>query len=278
MKILREPLLHFFLLGIAIFAAYAWLNKGGRQDQIVVTRGQQNNLIATFERTWQRPPTPAEFESLVRDFIRQEIAYREAGQMELDRDDIVIRRRLRQKLELLTEDLASLSPPASEELDAWFAANAEAYRLDPRYSFEQIYFSPDRRDDPEIDAAVVLDALTAGASGTDIDAAGDSISLPRRMRDAPRREVAATFGGDFADALADLPVGRWSGPVPSGYGVHLIRVTENIASRIPDRDEVLREVTNDFMNDRRASAVDALYTRLAEDYRITIEPLATAVE
>lgn len=271
-------MLHFFLLGIAIFAAYAWLNEGGSQDQIVVTRGQQDNLIATFERTWQRPPTPEEFASLVRDFIRQEIAYREAGQMELDRDDIVIRRRLRQKLELLTEDLASLSPPASEELDAWFAANAEAYRLDPRYSFEQIYFSPDRRDDPQNDATVVLDALTAGGSGTDIDAAGDSISLPRRMRDAPRREVAATFGGDFADALADLPVGRWSGPVPSGYGVHLIRVTENIASRIPERDAVLREVTNDFMNDRRASAVDALYTRLAEDYRITVEPRGTASE
>jgi len=275
MRFLREPLLHFLLIGGAIFAAYAWLDDGGAQDLIVVTRGQQNNLVATFESTWQRPPTAEEFDSLVRDFVRQEIAYREAGAMELDRDDIVIRRRLRQKLELLAEDLATLAPPTASELAGYFAEHAEQYRVDPRYSFEQIYFSPDRRAAPADDARELLSALTTGGGPIDPTEAGDRISLPPRMRDVPRYQIASTFGSDFAASLAALPVGQWSGPVASGYGLHLVRVTQSLAGRIPSLDEVEREVTNDFLSERRARAVDALYTGLAEDYTITIEAPGT---
>jgi hypothetical protein len=279
MKFLREPLLHFFLLGVGIFAAYAWLNQGGGDEDIVVTRGQQNTLITTFERTWQRPPTPDEFSGLVRDFIREEIAYREAGQMELDRDDIVIRRRLRQKLELLAEDLATLAPPTEAELEAWFTENSERYRVDPRYSFEQVYFSTDRRGTAAREQAIALLAeLNAGTTSIDVDAASDAITLPKRMRDAGRYEIAATFGAGFVDALAELPDGVWTGPVESGFGFHLVRIESRVASRIPDRTEVEREVLNDLQSDRRSRALDTLYETLAEKYTLSVEPLDERAE
>jgi parvulin-like peptidyl-prolyl isomerase len=277
---LREPLLHFFVLGVCIFAAYGWLGDGGSADEIVVTRGQQLNLIETFERTWQRPPTPEEFRGLVQDLLRQEIAYREAGAMGLDRDDIVIRRRLQQKLELLTEDLALLAPPTEEELDAYFAERADDYRTDPRYSFEQIFFSTDRRGErAREDAQALLARLETEADVVDLAAAGDAISLPQGMRGAPRFGIAATFGSDFADALAGLATGAWDGPVESGFGIHLVRITELAASRIPARAEIAREVLNDLLAERRARAVDALYEGLARRYEIRVDPLEqTAAE
>jgi len=274
MRFLKEPLLHFIVLGMAIFAGYAWLSDGGAARHIVVTRGQQESLIASFERAWQRPPTPEEFDGLLRDFIRQEIAYREADQMELDRNDIVIQRRLRQKLELLTEDLAAMAPPTGEELDAWYSEHAASYRTEPRYSFEQIYFSADLRGDhTREDLLATLAALESGNESSDAIDAGDAISLPQKMRDAPRFEVAATFGGEFADALETLPIGAWSGPVKSGYGLHLVRLSQRVESRIPALADVEQRVSNDLLTDRRRRAVDALYDRLAENYTITVESL-----
>jgi len=274
MRFLKEPLLHFVALGMAIFAGYAWLSDGGSARHIVVTRGQQNSLIASFERAWQRPPAPEEFNGLLRDFIRQEIAYREADQMELDRNDIVIQRRLRQKLELLTEDLAAMAPPTGEELDAWYREHAESYRTEPRYSFEQIFFSTDIRGDrARGDLVATLAALESGSGSSDAIEAGDAISLPQRLRDAPRFEIEATFGHEFADALETLPTDAWSGPVKSGFGLHLVRISQRVESRIPALAEVEQRVSDDLLADRRRRAVDALYERLAANYTITVEPL-----
>lgn len=272
MSLLKEPFLHFLALGILIFAGYDWISEGDDAGQIVVTGGQQKNLIATFEQTWQRPPTPEEFNALVQDYIRQEIAYREAGEMELDRNDIVIRRRLRQKLELLTEDLASMAPPTAEELASFYEEHAEDYRTDQLNSFQQILFSTDRRgDEARSDAVAALVGLNAGKATP--DAAGDAISLPQALHSASRREVAATFGAVFADSLVALPEGIWTGPVDSGFGVHLVKVTDRVESRVRPLDEVWQAVRNDLLAERRQRAVEMLYENLAENYTITVEPV-----
>jgi hypothetical protein len=274
LQFVREPLLHFFVLGAGIFAANAWLSEGGGDRELVVTRGQQTNLIETFERTWHRPPAQEEFANLLRDFIRQEIAYREAGKMELDRDDIVIRRRLRQKLELLTEDLASLAPPTEVELDAWYTEHAESYRTEPRYSFEQIFFNTDRRGaTAREDAEALLSRLESVANGLDLAQAGDPTLLPGHVSDAAQSEVAASLGSDFADSLAELPIDAWAGPVASGFGLHLVRISSRVEGRLPERTEVAQAVLNDLSSDRRNRAVDTLYASLAEQYEIRVEPL-----
>ena len=273
---LREPLLHFLGLGLAIFLAYGWLRGDAPgDDEIVVTRGQQQNLIATFERTWQRPPTPDEFGGLVRDFIRQEIAYRESTAMELDRDDIVIRRRLRQKLELLTEDLSSLAPPTEDELRAFYTANEELFLTEPRFTFEQIYFTTDNGG---ADAALgrateLLQQIRSGALQPVAGELGDRISLPSRMSEARQNDVAATFGSTFTEQLAELAVGVWAGPVPSSYGVHLVFLARRLEGFVPPLEEISNEVRNELLYRRRNEAVDLLYETLAERYTISIEPV-----
>jgi len=277
-KWLREPLIHFLLLGALIFIGYQLSGGGsGGENAIFISRGQQDNLINTFERTWQRPPTPEEFRGLVDDYVRQEIAYREGMAMGLDEDDIIIRRRMRQKLELLTEDLAALTPPSDEELQQFLAANIEDYRLEPTVNLRQIYFSTDGRGDQAREAVVqALQQLDADPSSPAWEQIGDPIPLPGELRAASTSELASTFGSQFAAAVEAAPRAEWTGPIESGFGLHVVYVETVADSRLPTLEEVYDVVQRDWLGDRRKVAVDALYDRLAENYRIEIEPPAEA--
>jgi len=274
-KWLREPLLHFLLLGAAIFLLYQQVaGKGGEPGEIFISRGQQENLLNTFSRTWQRPPTPAEFQGLLQDYIRQEIAYRESQAMGLDQDDIVIRRRLRQKLELLAEDIASLAAPTEQELQAYLDEHPDDFALEPRLSLRQVYFSRDRRGEAaEQDALQLLQRIsTAGPEG-DLEQFGDPLPLPAELRDMRESEVARLFGTQFTAGLHGLESGRWAGPVESGFGLHLVFIEDRQAGRVPQLAEVRDAVQREWLSRRRQQAVDGLYDRLAENYTVEIEPL-----
>lgn len=272
---LREPLIHFLLLGALIFAAYEQL-AGGRTapDEIFISRGQQENLLNTFGRTWQRPPTPAEFQGLLQDLIRQEIAYRESQSMGLDRDDIVIRRRLRQKLEMLAEDVASLAAPSEQDLQAYLEAHPDQFALETRLTLRQIYFSRDRRGPAaEPDAIQLLQRIANDGPDGGFEQFGDPLPLPAEIRDARESEVGRLFGSSFTDGLQGIEPGRWSGPVESGYGLHLVFIEMREAGRVPELAEVRDAVQREWLSQRRQEAVDGLYQRLAENYTIEIEPL-----
>jgi len=274
-KWLREPLLHFLLLGAAIFLLYDQVaGKGGEPGEIFISRGQQENLLNTFRRTWQRPPTPAEFQGLLQDYIRQEIAYRESLAMGLDQDDIVIRRRLRQKLELLAEDIASLAAPTEQDLQAYLDAHTVDFALEPRLTLRQLYFSRDRRGAAaEQDALQVLQRIsTAGPEGG-FEQYGDPLPLPAELRDLRESEVARLFGEQFTTGLHGLATGRWAGPVESGFGLHLVFIEDREAGRVPELAEVRDAVQREWLSQRRQQAVDGLYDRLAENYTVEIESL-----
>src|SRR5579872_6833062 len=117
MKLFREPLFHFLVLGAVIFVAHGLItrHKTDKPGEIVVTQGAVENLVTGFTRTWQRPPTEGELQGLVRDYIREEAAYRAALAAGLDRDDMIVRRRLRQKLEFLADDLATRTEPTGAD-------------------------------------------------------------------------------------------------------------------------------------------------------------------
>jgi hypothetical protein len=277
---LTEPLIHFLLLGALIFIAYNALAPAeGRDDdaRIVVSQGQQEHLVTAFSRTWQRPPTPEEFNGLVDDWIREEIAYREGLAMGLDTGDLIIRRRLRQKLELLAEDVISLDEPSDEVLQAYLDENTDDYRLEPRYSLRQIYFSADYRGaNMEADALEVLEQLRSGAvdaEGTDWTRLGDRIALPPEARDTRVSALAARFGDVFAEGLAGLPTGEWQGPVQSGFGLHLVYLEDVNEGRALNLDEARDAVLRDYEAQRLRASVAALYDRLRERYEIVVEPL-----
>ena len=191
-RLLAEPLLHFLLLGLLVFLAYRWMGEdAGSPDEIVVTRGQLANLAGTFQRTWRRPPSPEEMQGLIREYVRLELAYRESEARELDRNDLVIKRRLQQKLELLAEDLAGLDPPTTAELQAYLDASPDRFRAPAMYSFEHIYFSPERRGaQAEYDAAQLLQALRGG--GVSEDPAGSCARRGHVRAAAPLRRQGCT--------------------------------------------------------------------------------------
>jgi hypothetical protein len=266
-RILREPLLHFALLGVALFALYGWLNDGlpGAGNEILVTRGQTLSLQAQFERVWQRPPTSEELQGLIDNWVREEIFYREGVVMGLDRDDPVIRRRLAQKVEFIL-DGAAPPAPTEAELAGWLAAHAGEYAVEARYSLRQVYFDPARHGESlerTIDAA-----RRAAAEGR--SPVGDPTMLPPALSGSAA-EVARTFGGDFARALRVLPVGGWQGPVRSGFGVHLVELQTRKAARDAKLEEVREAVERDLLHARAEAAQAAFYERIRANYIVRFE-------
>jgi hypothetical protein len=276
-KVLREPLLHFLVLGAGLFVLFGAV--GGpteeRPDRIVVSAAKIENLAELFRRTWRRPPTQAELDGLIEGHVKEEILYREALTLGLDRDDIVIRRRLRQKMEFVSDDLALLAEPTESELRTFLAEHPDRFRKPSRVSFAQVYLSPDRRgEDAWGDAERLLVALEAGES--DPAASGDPFLLEQDYRDLAAHDVARLFGEAFAARVAELPVGRWSGPVRSGYGLHLVLVRERAPARLPDLAEVRDAVVGEWGAARREEANRAFYEGLRAGYEVTVERPAWA--
>ena len=255
---LREPLVHFLALGALLFLAFHWWGAGTGTQRIVVTTGQIDALAAGFQRTWLRPPSEAELKGLIDDHVRMELAVREALALGLERDDIVVRRRLRQKFEFLAEEAIDATPHTDAELQAFVDTHPEKFRAEPELAFRQVYFK-------SIDAA--RDALAAGGNP---GARGDRLMLPDEVALAPRSDIARQFGGEFAEQIEGLPADRWAGPVRSGFGAHLVFVRERKAGRLPALEEIRPLVEREFLAARRKQALDAMYERLLEKYEVVI--------
>ncbi len=271
-RLLREPLLHFLLLGALLFLAYGWLNRAGlgAPDEIVVSQNQVEGLVMQFERVWQRAPTPDERQALIESWVRDEVFYREALAMGLEQDDPVVRRRLSQKVQFILDTGTDSGAPTDAELQAWLDANADRYRVDTTYALRQRFFDVSRHGDV---AAATAAAERALASGT--TAAGDPTMLPAELA-GPASEVERTFGPEFERALRELPVGGWQGPVRSAFGLHLVELTARTDSRAATLAEVRPEVARDLMEARAESAQEALYQGLRAKYAVRIEPEAPA--
>ena len=272
-KLLHEPLFHFVLIGAAIFTLNALVGDSEqRQDQIVISAGQIESMVEIFRRTWQRPPTASELEHLIDDRIREEIYYREAKALGLDDNDTIIRRRLRQKLEFLTDDLATLQSPDEAVLRGYFADNIDQYRGEPRLTFEQLYFSRDRRgEDAVTDAQSVLATLSADADANPDALDSDPISLATRYVGLTESDVDRLFGTGFVEQLTESLVGQWSGPVESGYGVHLVLVSEIEEPAEPEFEQHADVVLREWERARREELNEAYYDELRKRYVVTTE-------
>lgn len=266
-RVIREPLLHFLVLGIGIFVAYQWMRGEGvsTKEQIVVTPGRIEAIATGFARTWQRPPSPEELDGLVRDYVREEVASREAIGMGLDRDDVVIRRRLRQKLEFISD--AAQKEPTDAELQAYLDTHRGQFEREQQLSFEQIYF--DRQRHSAGDVSGLLPRLRQDATGA--ESLGDSTMLEHRFDDLDAGEVTRRFGAGFTEKLGSLPVGEWAGPVESGYGLHLVRVTARRDAQARPLADVRDEVRREWTSAQRQQAQDRFYDALLAKYSVRIE-------
>jgi hypothetical protein len=269
-KVLKEPLLHFLMIGAGLFLLYGVMQGPAvaAPDRIVVTEGRIEQLVANFTRTWMRPPNEVGLADLIDGYIRDELYYREAVALGLDNDDPVIRRRLRQKLGLLFDDMSAQIEPTDAELADYLQSNLEAFRLEPEVSFRQIYFNPDRRNDPEKDALAARQALRAGAP---VDGFGDPAIGKESFSLATQTELYAQFGTRFAQLVLKQDPGGWSEPLPSALGIHLVQVSERKEARDPELAEVRKAVELEWLAQKRRDVEDATYRQLLEGYELIIE-------
>jgi hypothetical protein len=279
-RILGEPLLQFAVLGVLLFVLFRMLGdpRNTAPQRVVVTTGQIERLAETWRRTWQRPPTRAELNGLVEDYVREEILYREALALGLDRDDTIVRRRLRQKMEFLSEDLGTPEPASDAELQSFLETHPERFRVEARLSFRQVFLSNERRGEANAvqEAARLLVALQDDPAGADADAAGDPLPLRAELSDATESEVERTFGSRFAVALRDVAPGRWQGPIASAYGLHLVFVRARTPAREPMLEEVRERVQSEWLVQRRREANESVYRRFRERYEVVIEEVAAS--
>ncbi|MEE8558095.1 MAG: peptidylprolyl isomerase [Myxococcota bacterium] len=268
----REPLVHFLLGGAVLFLLYSTVSeeRSVRRDRIVVGEERVASLATIFQRTWFRPPTRAELEGLVQEFVDEEILYREALELGLDRDDLVVRRRLRQKMEFLHLDL--VEPPASTdgELEAFLGANGDRFREPAQLGFRQVFVSPgpEGESDVRLRAEQKLARLRASGSGDEVT--GDRTLLPQRMQGASEPDVAAAFGPRFARDLFTLSGEGWLGPVASSFGLHLVRIEGRKPGRLPPLPEIREQVERELVAERRDQANRRFLETLRARYQVEI--------
>jgi len=275
-RLIREPLFHFLLLGASIFFLAGRVRNAsiGAGEKIVVTQSEMESMVVGFSRTWMRPPTQGEMQGLVDDYVREEVLYREARAMGLDQDDVIVRRRMRQKFEFLAEDLATDRSPTDQELEAYLQQHLDRFREEPSFSFEHIFLSREKLGaSTEAEVKVLLAELGGKNEDTiDIEKRGDTFLLPSRFEKTSAAETARLFGENFATRLAAIEPGEWAGPIESSYGLHLVRVDARVPGTAPPLANVRDSVLRDFLDDRRKQELDAQYSKLRARYTVVVEP------
>jgi len=273
---LREPLLHFLLLGAALFAIYGYIHRGRRgvesSKQIAVSLDDLRAMDLYFESQWRRQPTPQEFEAMVEDKVREEVLYREGIAMGLDKDDTIVKRRMAQKMQFLAEDVAAAHEPSTVELAAWFDKNKEKFALPSRYSFRHLYFSPDKRGrNAQEDAAKALAKVAGQPEDSKLAATlSDPFMFQDYYRDRTSEALSKDLGPQFAVAIEKLKPGAWQGPIESGYGWHLVYVDTVIPGRIPAFEEIEPDVKTAWLGEQKAEAWQKAYSEMRAKYTVLL--------
>jgi len=272
---LREPLLHFLVIGLALFGLYSYMNRGrgdiASPTQIVLSLEELRTMQMYFESQWRRPPTPQEFQAMVEDKIKEEVLYREGLVMELDKGDTIVKRRMAQKVQFLAEDIATAHEPSSEELKTWFEENNNKFALPSRYSFRHVYFSPDKRGiNARDDATKALARIAGQSEDSPLIASADRFMFQDYYGDRTPSAIAKEFGPQFAVALEKLKPGSWQGPIESGYGWHLVLVDTVIPGRVPALEEVESEVKTAWLSEQKAQAWERVYKSLRSKYTVLL--------
>ncbi len=268
-RLLREPLVHFLLLGAVLFVIFGrgGSNAGVADRQIVVSAVDIDRLAEGFSRTWHRPPAADELEAQIRDYIREEVLYRTALALGLDKDDTIIRRRLRQKMEFLFED--AVPPPQEAELRIYLETHPEKFRTQPLISFRQVFVSQTRGAEAEADARQILTQLVSATPGAANE--GDALLLGDSFSRMPLDRIVALFGDSFAQAVAQSAPGNWAGPLRSGYGLHLVLVTAVEPGKLPPFEQVRPAVEREWFAERRAAVQATQYQSLLAGYRVIVQ-------
>jgi len=270
-KFLREPFFHFIAIGIALFFLYGLVNKNtDSKNTIIISDFDLENIISSWEMQWKRPPTEQELQNLINQNIKQEVFYLEALNMNLDHNDEIIKRRLSQKMQFLSNDIAALTEPTDEILKAYYKKNSEKYLTPITYSLYQITFSPDNRKDNYKDATETLKQFS-DTSFEEMKQWGDKLPFSYYFEEINANELGLKFGSKFPEALESQEINKWIGPIPSGFGYHLVFITNKIAPRLPNFEMVKEELVRNYEYDNQKETNELIYQELKKLYDIQFD-------
>jgi len=277
-RLFKEPLLQFLIIGAAIYGTYALFTSPEddyRDNTILVDSNRIDAMISEWESRWNRPPTRQEIEGLIQAYIKEDVLYRQAVAMGLNEDDPITRRRMAQKLEFLTSDLASFQQPDEGELKQFFEENQEAYRDPDLATFTQIFVDPDARGEATlVDAAEILEQVTAAGEPTEeTTQLGDRFMLQNYFASVTELDIRRQMGSGFAEQVMKLQPGQWHGPVLSGYGVHLVYIHEFFTAPPPDFEAVQARVLEDWHVLKREEFNTEFLASLKDRYEIIVDEL-----
>ena len=281
-KLFHEPLLHFMLIGAAFFLVYELQDNAVPEDdmnRIVINQAQIERLNALWQKQRQRPPTQQELDGLIEYQIREEVLYREALAMGLDKNDAGVRRRLAQKVNFIFSDIADQAEPTEADLAEYLQSNHKEFETPGSVSFEHIYFNTDKRGNQAApDARALLKQLVKTSANVDTQLAGDRSLLGYQYEQLADDEVAKMFGKHFSELLFQQPVGNWQGPLTSSYGVHLVRIKHITPASLPQLDTVRDKVHTAWLAEQRDKMNADFYQRLRQQYEIVVEREAGATQ
>lgn len=275
-RLVRDPLIHFALAGALIYAGYFAFAEPEETENpatLTVATGDVEWLMTSFSKRWGRAPTRTELDGLIDQHVKEQLLYREALKLGLDQDDVIIRRRMAQKLEFLVVDLLASADPTDEQLHAYFEENNDRYLDEPTIDLTQIFFDPDKRGNATLaDAEVAKAALeAAGDAPLDTSKFGDGFLLQTYFASAPKTEISRLFGSGFADPVFELEQGIWHGPILSGYGTHVVYVHNLQAPEAPRFEDIREEVLVDWADAERKRMNDKFVQEIIANYVIEIE-------
>lgn len=261
--ILKEPLVHFLLIGALLFFGYGSFNRATEAGSrtVHITAADVNWLKETWARQWHRPPSEAEVQELVAGYLKETLLAREAEAMGLGQNDTIIRRRLAQKMEFVVQDTARLAEPSEEALRHFHEANRSRYERPANISFTQIFFK----------AQPAAQQALAQLPNRHPDNLGDPSMLARDHTGADLQAVQSQFGESFATQLFAIQPGQWMGPFASTYGFHLVRVNERQEATIRPFVEVRSQVLEDWLRDQQDKASKLYFAELRKKYTVVVD-------
>jgi peptidyl-prolyl cis-trans isomerase C len=265
-SVLREPLVHFVIAGAVIFAVFSSLPPDAGERRIVLDEGVLTRLVERYVETYHRAPSPKELQGLIADTVKDQVYYREAQRLGLDRDDEIVIRRMRGKMQALATSEAETKQASDAELQALLDRDPAHYATDVVTTFDQVWLGPDSPD-TRGGAAGAVERLNAGAAPTSV---GQMVALPLHFERASTSDVSAQLGDAFAAALRDLPQGRWTGPIGSGLGLHVVKVRARTVPTKPTLATVRQRVENDWRAGLIARAEDKAYAKMLAGYQVEI--------
>jgi hypothetical protein len=273
----RQPLIHFFILGLAVFGLHAVLDRkpAAIDDDphlVEVSSADIEWMWTMFNKQMGREPTVQDLRGQVNQLIREQILSREAIAMGLDEGDIVVRRRLAQKMEFLFKDLSALTELKEDDLRKYFFENRPKYEIPPQVTFNQVYFSIDSRG---VDGArqAVQALIEEGDDPSKAPTLGDASILSPDCAQCSVREIRDRFGTDFAEVVKNLEPGSWYGPVKSAYGFHAVYIHERQDANLPNFQDIIDQVRNDWMFTNQEENTRKVYGEIRSRYQVLVEGL-----